>query len=159
MNRGLRFALRSVAAIVVVLVLGAITAYFVARSSWLREEFRKRIIAEAERATGGTVEIGAFKLDWRTLTAELDGVIIHGSEHSGSAPLLAVKRVIVGFKIISLLKKEFDIASVAADTPQAHLIVHADGSTNIPSPKTPTPGKPVAETIVALKIGTFDLTN
>ncbi len=159
MNRGLRLALHSAAAIAVVLVLLAITAFFVARSNWLREEFRKRIVAEAERATGGTVEIGAFKLDWRTLTAELDGVIIHGSEHSGSAPLLAVKRVVVGFKIISLLKKEFDIASVTADTPQAHLIIHADGSTNIPSPNTPTPGKPVAETIVALKIGTFDLTN
>ena len=96
MNRHLRFVLRSVVAVAVVLVLAAIAAFFVARSSWLQEEFRKRIIAEAERATGGTVEIGSFKLDWRTLTAELDGVIIHGSEHSGSAPLLAVKRVIVG---------------------------------------------------------------
>jgi len=146
-------------AVAVVLVLAAIAGFFVARSSWLQEEFRKRIIAEAERATGGTVEIGSFKLDWRTLTAELDGVIIHGSEHSGSAPLLAVKRVIVGFKIISLLKKEFDIASVAADTPQAHLIIHADGSTNIPSPKTPGNGQPAPETILALKIGTFDLRN
>ncbi len=159
MNRGLRFTLRLTGAVALVLVLLAITAFFVARSSWLREEFRKRIVAEAERATGGTVEIGAFKLDWRTLTAELDGVVIHGSEHSGSAPLLAVKRVVVGFRIISLFKKEFDIASVSADTPQAHLIIHADGSTNIPSPKTPGNGKPAPETILALKIGTFDLTN
>ncbi len=159
MSRGLRIALRSLAAIVVVLVLAAMAIFFVARSGWLREEFRKRIIVEAERATGGTVEIGAFKLDWRTLTAELDDLIIHGSEPSGTAPLLAVKRVIVGFKIISLMKREFDVASVSADTPQAHLIVHADGSTNIPSPKTPSNGKPAPETILALKIGTFDLTN
>ena len=99
-----------------------------------------------------------FGLDWRTLTAEIDNLIIHGTEPADAAPLLAVKRVVIGFKILSFIERRFNVARVEAEGPQAHLMIEADGSTNLPHPKIPN-GKTGPETILALKIGKFDLAN
>ncbi len=129
----------------------------IARSDWLREKFRQRIIAEAEQATGGRVEIGAFKLDWSTLTAEMDNLTIHGTEPAGQVPFLAVKRVVVGFRIISLMERNFDVARLEAENPQAHLIIQPDGSTNIPEP--PPPHHDIPKSIMDLRIGRFEMAN
>ena len=72
MSRPARIALISAGAVVLLLAIAVIAGDRDRRSDWLREKFRERIVAEAEKATGGRVEIGAFKLDWSTLTAELD---------------------------------------------------------------------------------------
>ena len=157
MSRPVRIISITVGTVLLLLAIAAITGIKIAQSDWLREKFRERIVAEAERATGGRVEIGAFKLDWSTLTAELDNLTIHGTEPSGDAPLLAVKRVVIGFRIISLMERAFDVARVAAESPRAHLIIQPDGATNIPQPKTPLSSKTGPETILDLKIGKFDL--
>src|ERR1700685_3584303 len=159
MKRPLRILSISLGAVLLLLGIAAITAITIAQSDWLREKFRERIVAEAEGATGGRIEIGAFKLDWRTLTAELDNLTIHGTEPAGDAPLLAIKRVVIGFRIISLMERDFDVARVAAEGPRAHLIIQPDGSTNIPQPKTPPTSKTGPETILDLKVGKFDLTD
>jgi translocation and assembly module TamB len=157
MSRPVRIVSITVGAVLLILAIAVVTGIKVAQSDWLREKFRERIVAEAERATGGRVEIGAFKLDWRTLTAELDNLIIHGTEPAGDVPLLTVKQVVIGFRIISLMERAFDVQRVTAESPQAHLIIQPDGSTNIPQPKTPPTGKTGPETILDLKIGKFDL--
>ncbi len=159
MSRPVRIALISGGAVILLLALAVVAGIEIARSDWLREKFRKRIVAEAERATGGRVEIGSFKLDWSTLTAELDNLTIHGTEPTGEAPLLVVKRVEVGFKIISLMKRRFDVARVEAESPRAHLLIQPDGTTNIPQPRTPGNEKFGPETILDLRIGKFDLAN
>ena len=157
MSRPARIVSISAGAVLLLLGIAVITGIKIAQSDWLREKFRQRIVTEAARATGGRVEIGAFHLDWSTLTAELDNLTIHGTEPAGDAPLLAVKRVEIGFRIVSLMKRDFDVARVQAESPQAHLIIQPDGSTNIPQPKTPPKGKTGPETILDLKIGKFDL--
>ena len=81
-------------------------------------------------------EIGALQLDWRTLTAQVDNLTIHGTEPVDVAPLLAVKRIVIGFKIVSLVEREFNVALIEAEDPRAHLMIEPDGSTNLPRPKT-----------------------
>jgi translocation and assembly module TamB len=149
-----RIALISTGAVIAVLVAGV----GIVRSDWLREKVRERVVAEAEKATGGKVEIGALRWDWKALTAEIDNLTIHGTEPADAAPLLAVKRVVIGFKVLSFLERRFNVARVEAEDPRAHVIVEADGSTNLPHPKIPN-GKTGPETILALKIGKFDLAN
>ena len=137
-------------------LIAGITGYFVLRSDWLREKVRERIIQEAQLATGGRIEIAAFRFDWKSLTAEFDKLVIHGREAPGQAPLLAVDRVSIGLRIISLMEQRFDVTSVTAERPSAHLIVDANGGTNIPEPaRRRTKG--VAETILDLKVGTFEV--
>jgi translocation and assembly module TamB len=157
-TRRARIGWISAGTVLVLIAAAAITGVVMVRSGWLTETIRERIVTEAEKATGGKVEIGALRVDWKTLTAEVDNLVIHGTEPADKAPLLAVKRVVIGFKIISFLQREFNVAQVEADSPQAHVIIGPDGSTNLPHPKT-TSGRPAPETILALKIGKFDLTN
>ena len=134
--------------------LGVISIFgvAVARSDWFREKVRERIVSEAAKATNGRVELGGFQFDWKTLTAELDNMVIHGTEPAGQAPLFAVKRLVIGLKIVSLAQRTFNIASVSAEQPQAHLIVQPDGNTNIPPPQRFKP-----QMLIDLKVGRFDL--
>src|SRR5580658_8444986 len=110
MSRGKRIVSISAGVIVVLAAMAVVAVIGIGRSDWLREKFRQRIIAEAEQVTGGRIEIGRFNLDWSTLTAEVDNLVIHGKEAAGQVPFLTVKRLVVGFRIISLMEKNFDVA-------------------------------------------------
>ena len=132
---------------------------WIAQSDWLREKVRSEIVSQAERATGGKVELGAFRFDWHTLTAEVDRFVIRGTEPAGDAPLLRVERARVEFRIVSFFSRAFTIASAEAFRPEAHLIVAADGKTNLPHPRIRKPGKNAAEVILDLKIARFNLQN
>lgn len=143
------------AILLVAIVVGA--GVVMVRSGWLQEKIRVRVVAEAAKATGGKVEIGALRLDWKTLTAEMDNLVIHGTEPADAAPLLAVKRVTIGFKVISFLERQFNVARVETDGARVHLMIDADGSPNLPEPHIPF--KTGVEKILALKIGKFDLAN
>lgn len=155
MSRRSRLALKIAGSLLGLVVLVALAGLYIARSPWLRDQVRQRIIAEVERASGGRVEIGAFQFDWNTLTAQLTDFVIHGTEPAGSPPLLRIRSIDVQLKVISFLKKAVDIESVDAAQPQAHLIINPDGTTNVPVPKVRTSTKnPVAE-ILDLAIRRF----
>ena len=158
MTRRGRIALISTGSVILLLAIAVAAGVMMVRSGWLRDKIRERVVAEAEKATGGKVEIGALRLEWKTLTAEVDHLTIRGSEPASAAPLLTVERVVIGFKILSFIDREFNVARVEADGPRAHVIIEPDGATNLPSPKIRS-GKTGPETILALKIGKFDLTD
>jgi translocation and assembly module TamB len=160
MRRPWKIVIGTLGVLLVIALVAIVSALYVARSGWLREKVRERVVAEAERATGGRVEIGKFLFDWTTLTAEFDQFVIHGTEPAGSPPLLKVEKLSVGFKIISLMKQDFDILFAHVESPQAYLTIAADGSTNLPNPKVPAKSdKSGVETILDLKIGEFALLN
>ncbi|HXE65376.1 MAG TPA: translocation/assembly module TamB domain-containing protein [Bryobacteraceae bacterium] len=140
-------------------IAAAITGIVLVRNGWVEEKVREKIVDSAEKATGGKIELGALHIDWRTWTATVERLVIHGTEPAGAEPLLAVRRVVVGLKIISFLARDVNVQSVEADDPRANLIVLPDGTTNLPKPKTTKPGKSVPETILGLKIAKFDLMN
>lgn len=146
-------------AVVLFLLFAGIAGIFLLRSEWLRENVRKTIVAELEKVTGGRVELGAFDFDWTGRTAEIRGLVIHGKEPAGGPPLLSISRVALQFKILSLLRQEFDLLALTVERPQARVILYPDGSTNLPEPKVKKSStKSVPETILDLKIGSFVLT-
>jgi translocation and assembly module TamB len=157
MSRRVRVSLIAAGSFIALLAIAVVAVIAIGNSDWLREKFRQRIIAEATAATGGRMELGAFKLDWRTLTAELDNVVLHGKEPPGATPFLTIKRLVIGFRILSLAEKTFDVARLEAENPQAHLILQADGSTNLPEP--PPPHHDIPKMILDLRIGKFNLTD
>ncbi len=158
MTRPARIALISAGAVTAILAIAVVAGVVMVRSGWLLEKIRERVVEEAAKATGGRVEIGALRLDWKTLTAEVDNLTIHGTEPADTPPLLYVKRVLIGFKVLSFIERQFNVARVEADGPVAHVIIEADGSTNLPHPKIPN-DKTGPEVILALEIGKFDLGN
>jgi translocation and assembly module TamB len=134
------------------LLVVVVSLVAIARSDWVREQARQRIVAEAEKATNGRVEMGAFRFDWSTLTAELDHFTLHGTEAAGQAPLLSIDRLVVGFKIISLMKKQFDIARVESEGARGHIIIQPDGQINVPPPH-----QFQMQTLLDLKVGKLDV--
>ncbi len=160
MSRRSRLALIAGATILGLVCVLAITAFLVLRSGWLREQVRERLVDEVEKATGGRVEIGSFDFTWNTMTARVNGFVIHGTEPAGSPPLLRVRSITVVLKIVSMLKRAVDVQSIAVVQPQAYLIVSADGATNVPAPRTPRAGgKSPVETILDLAVGRFTVEN
>ena len=118
-------------------------------------------MAAVEDATGGKVDIASFAFDWRHLRAQIRGFAIHGLEPADAPPLLRANLVQVDLKLLSPFKGFVDIAYLLVDTPEANVIVYADGHTNVPAPKVQpkSSNKTGLETIVDLAIGRFDLRN
>ncbi len=154
MTRKRKILLSIAAALVLLLIAVAVGLLWVLQSDWLREKVRLRIISTVEDATGGRVELKDFKYNWRALTAEVDGFVIHGTESVAEPPLMSAARVEVGLKIISLAKRDIDLASLIVDRPMIYLIIHEDGSTNIPEPKLKRPPnqEPALQQLLDLKI-------
>ena len=148
--------LRIIAALAGLLLVLAWVGVWVAQSDWLRDKVLAEIVTQAERVTGGAVKLKAFRLDWRTMIAEVDQFEIRGTEPANEAPLLTVEKIRVGLTIVSLLSRDIRVSTVEAIRPKVHLILLANGKTNIPEPKLRTKGKGAAQTILDLKIGRFD---
>ncbi len=157
MSRPVRIALISAGSVVLLVLLVGVSALFIARSDWLREKLRTAIVEQAEIATGGRVEIGKFQLDWTGLTADVDGLVIHGTEITG-APFLAVDHVTIGIRIISLFSRDIRLDRIHVTRPHVHLIIDAQGGTNLPKPKVPGTAR-TADTILNLKIARFEVVN
>ena len=119
MIRKPRIALRILAGLAGALVALTLTAIFLTQTAWFRSELRQRMIAELEEATGGRVEIENLDFDWRTLTASVRNLTIHGTEPGSEAPLFRADSIRVGLRIVSIWRQEIDLASLAVNRPRA----------------------------------------
>ncbi len=156
MRRKHRFISIAVVAICAVFALLVVTALYTLQSNWFKERVRQKIVLAVQDASGGRVELGRFDYDWRTLTADFRNFVVHGSEPASGSPLFRADSVHVGLKVISLLKRDVDIASLVVNRPEIYLLVRADGSTNIPSPKLRRRSNKVIEQLLHLKVRHFE---
>ena len=144
-------------AVIVVLVVAAI---LVVRTDWFRNYVRQEMIAYAEQATGGTVEIKSFGFDWTHLRADVADFVIHGTEGSGNPPLLRVDKMTLVLQIRPHFTHTLELESLDVDHPQVDVIVYPDGHTNVPSPKVkPKSNTTVLEDVVDLAINRFTIQN
>src|SRR5712691_3590180 len=134
MNRGVRVGLKIAKWLVTALVIVLVAAMLVLKSSWFHQEVKKRIVAELERATGGTATLGDWIPNWRLFTVKFNDLTLHGTEPASVPPLLQAKSIQVDLKIVSFWKRDVDVQSVVVSEPKVDLIVAPDGSTNIPTP-------------------------
>jgi translocation and assembly module TamB len=95
---------------------------------------RARMVAEIEKATGARVELGTYHTIPFRLQAEVRDLTLHGLEANSEVPLAHVDRVVARIKVISLLQTSFGFKWLYLEHPVVHLIVHPDGSTNVPEP-------------------------
>src|SRR5271154_4311802 len=125
----------SIAAIVILLGIAAGAAAWYATTPAFEAKVRERLLATLEKATGGRVELGAFRWRLLHLDFEADSLTIHGLEAAGEAPYAHADRIYVRVKILSFLRAKIGLNYLEADHPTIHIIVYPDGSTNQPRPK------------------------
>jgi len=159
MSRPVRIGIFAFLGLLVLALIVMIAGISILRSDWFFRQVRQGVIAQIEKSTGGRVELPELHWDWRTLTVEARGLVIHGTESPPEAPLFRAAKVIITLKLISLAKRQVDVASVDLVEPQANLILSADGRTNIPEPKTPPSDKRLDQTILDMAIGRFAVQN
>jgi translocation and assembly module TamB len=138
--------------VIAVLAAGVVLA----QSQWFKNKIREKIVSVTERATGGRVEIGSFSYDWRDLTAEVSPFVLHGTEPASAPPLLRADKIKIRLRIISLLEKKVDIASLVLESPRLAVTVAPDGTTNVPRPRFTSNGNFV-EQLLDLKVQHVEL--
>lgn len=153
MNRKWRVLLASGA---VLLILFAGITLYVLQTSWFKEQVRSRIVATIEQASGGRVDLKSFNYDWRSLTAELQGFVLHGAEPPGAPPLFRADRIRVGFRVVSFFRRAIDLESIVIDSPRLYIVVRPDGTTNIPPPRN-SGGTAISQELIELGVKEFRL--
>ena len=153
-----RILFRIAGAIGVLLLMAGIAAIFVVQSAWFYDRVRQLIVGTVETATGGRVEVASFRFDWKHMRAEVHEFVLHGTEPPGKPPLFRAATVVVGIKLVSILRRDVDIQSLTVSDPRVYLIVGSDGGSNFPAPKQRRTGKSsTLEDILKLAIGRFSL--
>jgi translocation and assembly module TamB len=127
------------------------------QSAWFKNKIREKIVSVTERATGGRVEIGSFSYNWRDLTAEVSPFVLHGAEPASAPPLLRADKIKIRLRIISLLEKKVDVASLVFESPRLSVTVAPDGSTNVPRPNVALYRNSLLEQLLDLKVQHIEL--
>lgn len=131
-------------------------AIYALQTNWFKQQVRERIVSAAEQASGGRVELGSFTYNWRMLTAEFTGFVVHGTEPAGAPPLFRADSVRVGLRLVSLFKRDVDVAYLRLDRPEIHLLVRPDGTTNLPQPKVSTSANLFLQQLFSLNVRRFE---
>jgi len=94
---------------------------------------RRRLIAELERITGGRAQVGSFHVVPFHMQVEVRDVTVHGTEALEDLPLFHADHLFAEVKVISFLRAQFGFHSLTLDHPVIHVVVAADGRTNLPA--------------------------
>jgi translocation and assembly module TamB len=142
---------------VFVLVAFALLAWYVTTDSFQRMA-RRRVIAAAEKITGGRVELGELHTIPFRLRVDARDLTIHGREAPDQAPFLHVDRLQAEMKIISLLSTTVGLHSLVLEHPVVHIIDYPDGTTNAPVPEARiTTGERPVEQLISLAVAHIDV--
>ncbi len=156
---------RKIAAIVAgsiggLILLIVVAAVIILQTPSFQHYVRDKIVSITEQSTGGKVELQAFNFNLWHLRSTMYGFVLHGNEPAGSSPFFQARKLEVGLSLFSGLYHTINLRSLTIDDPRANVIVYADGTTNVPSPKTTsTSSTSPLQTVVDLAIGHFEIRN
>ncbi len=142
---------------VFVLVGFSLLGWYVTTDSFQRM-VRRRVIAAAEKLTGGRVELGELHTIPFRLRVDARDLTIHGREAPDQAPFLHVDRLQAEMKIISLISTTVGLHSLVLEHPVVHIIDYPDGATNAPVPQASLSGSqgPV-EQLISLAVSHIEV--
>jgi translocation and assembly module TamB len=139
-------------------VLVIVTAIVLLQNPAFHRYLLAKIKQQAGEATGARVDIQNLQLHAKTLTADIYGLTVHGTERPGEKPLLQVEHARIGLRIISILRHKINLSELLIDHPTVNLVVTADGRSNLPQPP-PSQNKSSSTNVFDLAVGYVLLTN
>jgi translocation and assembly module TamB len=147
------------ACVLFIVVVLPVAFYFWASSNAMQNLVRKGMIDWLEQASGGRVEIGAFHWHLLDLQADAEDVVIHGREAPGEAPCARIDRLRASITLLGLISPRVLLRDLEISHPALHVIVYADGTTNLPTPRKPKkPAKSALDTLFDLQAGHVSVT-
>lgn len=120
---------------------------------------RRTIVAQIQKLTSGTAELGSFHFDpWR-LRITLNDFTVHGREPAGTPPFFHADRLEVGIRIDSVWGRKFSLGDVEILRPAVHVRVERDGSINLPLVTRASSSNPLRERIFEVVVRRLRLEN
>jgi len=113
---------------------------------------RHLLISRLQNLTGGRVEIRTVSVGWFSLSATVNGLVIHGKEPADTEPLFSAEQAKLGLRIDSFWGRRVSLNDLVVVSPRVHLLVQKDGSNNLPSIKKSSSQGPLQETLLSLHI-------
>jgi translocation and assembly module TamB len=104
-------------------------------SDSFREQIRRQVVSQLERATGGRAEVGRVEWHLAHLRASLQNVTLHGLEAPEDPPLLHIDQIDAQLQIFALLGRGLHFRSLVLHGPAVHLVFYPDGRSNQPAPR------------------------
>ncbi|MGH9514138.1 MAG: translocation/assembly module TamB domain-containing protein [Terriglobales bacterium] len=118
--------------------------------------FQRYLVAKieqsAQESTGARVEVQGLQIHLKTLSADIYGLVVHGTEPAGAKPLLEVPHAHIGLKIISVLRHKVNLSELLVERPAVNLIVDKQGHSNLPQPP-PSQNKNGSTNVFDLAVG------
>jgi translocation and assembly module TamB len=113
---------------------------------------QRYVVNRLQSLTGARVELGSISIRWLSLEATLRGLVIHGREPAGTEALFAADEVRAGLRIDSFWGRKVSLDELFVVHPMVHIRVNADGSTNVPVPRSSASSKKItSETLIDLR--------
>src|SRR6185503_4045641 len=78
-----------------------------------------------------------FDFRLSNLTANVYGLVIHGTEPNPDTPLLSLDHAYLDLKLVSLIHRKVDLNEIVVTRPVVHFFGDKNGRSNLPQPKTP----------------------
>src|SRR6266567_1615273 len=129
----------TLAGLLMLLLIAAVGGYFYLRSTSFQQYALRKIVEQADVATGGKTEIGGLDFSLSTLTAHLYDITMRGTEGPEQPPLLHADKLTVRLKILSALHHQVALRELLIDHPIVHLQVSRAGKNNLPTaPPSPS---------------------
>jgi len=147
----------TLAVLVLLIGIGVVGGYFYLKSNGFRQFAIRKIVEQANEATGGRTQIRALDFNLSTLTAHLYDVVIRGNESPDAPPLLRLDKLTVGLKIQSVLHRKVNLSELLIEHPVVHVQVNREGKSNIP--QAPPSQSSSHTSIFDLAVGHVALTN
>lgn len=141
--------------VVGIIALLAVILYSGTLDRWARGYIVKKI--DSSLVTRAQLQSFHFRL--HGLTAELDGLTIHGREGPGLPPFFHADHIRVGVHIISLLHHKISLSDVEITQPSVFIRIDQNGKSNVPVPTRKRASKPWQTQLFDLQIAQLKIAN
>src|SRR5438477_1096910 len=123
----------TMAGVAILLIVAGLAGYFYLKTNSFQRFALRKIVEQADQATGGRTEIGGLDFNLSTLTAHLYNITVRGTEGADQPPLLHADKLTVGLKIISAIHRKVSWPELLIDHPVLPLQVNREGKNNLPA--------------------------
>ncbi len=138
-------------------VLLAVGANWFLNSGQIDRYVVERAMLEVEKGLGAKLTIGKLKIDIWGGKAVVEDVVLRGREGAGEQALFTAKEIHIQTGLASLSASRIDLRGLIVKEPKLHLVTYADGTTNLPGPKSSGSNRGVLETIINWRLGKLEV--
>jgi translocation and assembly module TamB len=119
-----------------VLLLIVATTAIVVRSAQFHNYVLSTLEQQASARLGANVQLQNFEVHLASLSADLYGLTISGAPPYPNPPLLEVRHIAVGVRIVSIFHKNWYLDNLRIDDPVVRVFTASNGISNLPTMKS-----------------------